>query len=59
VKMEHATVEGAQWREANLIVVGTHGITGFKHAILGSVAEAVVRHSPLPVLSIHGKQAAA
>jgi len=39
--------------DADLIVLGTHGRTGLRHAILGSVAEKVVRHSKRPVLTIH------
>jgi nucleotide-binding universal stress UspA family protein len=38
--------------EADMIVCGTHGRTGLKHAIIGSVAEKVVRKSRCPVLSI-------
>jgi nucleotide-binding universal stress UspA family protein len=37
----------------DLVVVGTHGRTGLRHALLGSVAERVVRKSGCPVLSIH------
>ncbi|UQA58556.1 universal stress protein [Polyangium aurulentum] len=37
---------------ADLIVMGTHGRSGIKRALLGSVAEKVVRHSPIPVLTI-------
>ncbi|HLV20975.1 MAG TPA: universal stress protein [Polyangiaceae bacterium] len=35
---------------ADLIVVGTHGRTGVRRLLLGSVAEAVVRHAKCPVL---------
>ena len=35
---------------AETIVVGTHGHTGIKHALLGSVAERIVRHAPCEVL---------
>jgi len=35
-----------------LIVMGTHGRTGLKHVLLGSVAEKVVRKSPCPVLTV-------
>lgn len=35
---------------ASMIVVGTHGRTGLKRALLGSVAEAVVRNATCPVL---------
>lgn len=37
---------------ADLIVIGTHGYTGLKHTVLGSVAERVVRHAPCPVLTV-------
>lgn len=37
---------------ADLIVVGTHGRTGLARALLGSVAEEVVRHSPCNVLTV-------
>lgn len=40
-----------EW-EADLLVLGTHGRTGFSHLIMGSVAEKVVRHSEIPVLII-------
>ena len=36
----------------DLIIMGTHGRTGFKHALLGSVAERVVRVASCPVLTI-------
>jgi universal stress protein A len=42
----------AEQIEADMIVCGTHGRTGLKHAIIGSVAEKVVRKSPCPVLSV-------
>ena len=37
---------------ADLIVLGTHGRTGFSHFMLGSVAEKLVRFSPVPVLTV-------
>jgi nucleotide-binding universal stress UspA family protein len=40
---------------ADLIVMGTHGRRGFAHAILGSVAERVVRLSPIPVLTARSR----
>jgi nucleotide-binding universal stress UspA family protein len=40
--------------KADLIVVGTHGRAGLAHALLGSVAEKVVRMSPIPVLTVRG-----
>jgi len=40
--------------KADLIVMGTHGRRGLERALLGSVAEKVVRMSPVPVLTVHG-----
>ena len=36
----------------DLIVMGTHGRTGIMHALLGSVAERVLRKAPCPVLTV-------
>ena len=41
----------------DLIVMGTHGRKGVTHFILGSVAERVVRESPVPVLTIRPEAA--
>lgn len=41
--------------KADLIVMGTHGRQGVGRVFLGSVAERVVRASPVAVLTIHGK----
>jgi nucleotide-binding universal stress UspA family protein len=38
--------------EHALLVVGTHGRTGLSHLLLGSVAERLVRLSPVPVLTV-------
>ncbi len=45
--------ELAREGQYDLIVVGTHGRTGIRHALLGSVAERVVRRAGCPVLTIH------
>ena len=45
-------VRVARERKADLIVMGTHGRTGLQHALLGSVAEKVVRLAPCPVLTV-------
>lgn len=37
---------------ADLIIMGTHGRRGLRRALLGSVAESVLRHAPCPVLAI-------
>jgi nucleotide-binding universal stress UspA family protein len=42
-----------RWR-ADLIVLGTHGRTGMRRFVMGSVAEQVVRSSPRPVLTVRG-----
>jgi nucleotide-binding universal stress UspA family protein len=36
----------------DLVVMATHGRTGLRHILLGSVAERVVRHSSVPVLTV-------
>jgi len=43
---------------ADLVVVGTHGRRGVVHALLGSVAERVVRLSPVPVLTVRAPEPA-
>ncbi len=42
----------AKENEIDLIVLGTHGRSGLAHALLGSVAEKVVRKAPCPVLTV-------
>jgi len=53
--------EGVAWSEivavakeqkVDLVIVGTHGRRGLPHVLLGSVAEKVVRSSPVPVLTV-------
>lgn len=41
---------------ADLIVMGTHGRRGIARALIGSVAESVVRTSPIPVLTLRGER---
>jgi nucleotide-binding universal stress UspA family protein len=45
-------VRAAAESGADVIVIATHGETGWRHAIFGSVAERVVRLAPCPVLTI-------
>jgi nucleotide-binding universal stress UspA family protein len=54
-------METAAAISADLIIVGTHGRRGLNRALMGSVAEHVVRHASCPVLSIseHDKTQAA
>ncbi len=50
---EQIVQEAKSW-PADLLILGTHGRQGFHHFMLGSVAEGVVRISPIPVLLIRG-----
>ena len=52
VSPEVGIVEAARSRGSDLIVIGTHGRTGLKHVVLGSVAERVVQHAPVAVLTV-------
>lgn len=47
-----AIVERAASGGYDLLVLGTHGRTGLSHALMGSVAEKVVRRAPCAVLTI-------
>lgn len=42
----------AEGVDARYVVMGTHGRSGIARAILGSVAEAVIRHAPCPVVVV-------
>jgi len=44
---------------ADLIVMGTRGLSGFKHVMLGSVAERTVRLAPCPVMTVHAPESSA
>lgn len=50
-----AIVDVAEREGYDLIVMGTHGRTGFDHLLLGSVAEKVVRAAKCPVLTVRLK----
>lgn len=49
----HMVNEAAEQIGAGMIVMGTHGRTGLPRALLGSVAEKVVRTARVPVLTLH------
>lgn len=51
-----AILEAAEQLHADLIVMGTRGLTGLKHVVLGSVAERTIRHAPCPVLTVHAPE---
>src|SRR5688572_19964193 len=42
----------AEDRAFDLVIMGSHGRTGFQRVLLGSVAEKVVRHAPCSVLTV-------
>ena len=59
VDLEVELIEGAPYAaiveeaaQSDLVVMATHGRTGFQRFVLGSVAERVVRTSPCPVFTI-------
>ena len=45
-------VRTAREKNADLIIIGTHGRTGIDHMLFGSTAEKVVRKAPCPVLTV-------
>jgi nucleotide-binding universal stress UspA family protein len=52
-----AIVQLAEELGADLIVMGSRGLSGIKHVLLGSVAERTVRAAPCPVLTIRDEAA--
>ncbi|TXT33639.1 MAG: UspA domain-containing protein [Planctomycetota bacterium] len=50
----HEILEYAAHEKIDLIVLTTHGRTGLKHLLMGSVAENVVRSAKCPVLTLRG-----
>lgn len=48
-------VETARKEGVHAIVMGTHGWTGLARAIIGSVADRVIRHAPCPVILVPTK----
>ena len=52
----HERVAGAaRSKKADLLVIGTHGRTGFAKLFLGSVASRILAVAPCPVLTVRGK----
>jgi nucleotide-binding universal stress UspA family protein len=49
-----AMADWASDHEVDLMVLGTHGLTGLKRLLLGSIAERLVRHAPCSVLVMRG-----
>ncbi|MBM3876789.1 MAG: universal stress protein [Verrucomicrobia bacterium] len=52
----HEIVTTARELDVDLIIISTHGHTGFKHMFMGSTAEKVVRHAPCPVLVVRERE---
>lgn len=48
-------VRYAKESDVDIIIMGTHGHTGLKHIVMGSVTEKVVRYAPQPVLTIKNR----
>jgi nucleotide-binding universal stress UspA family protein len=51
-RAENEIVDHAEKTHSDLIILGTHGRSGFGHVLLGSVAEKVVQHAHCPVLTV-------
>jgi nucleotide-binding universal stress UspA family protein len=49
----------AHEERVDLIIMGTHGRTGLRHLLLGSVAEEITRHAACPVFTVRTRGAAA
>jgi nucleotide-binding universal stress UspA family protein len=49
-------VETAKTKHMDLLIIATHGYTGLKYALLGSVAEKIIRHAPCPVLVVRAEE---
>lgn len=52
---EEGIVKAADFKGASLIIVGSHGRTGLKRLLMGSVAERVIGHAKCPVLVVRKK----
>lgn len=55
----HEILDHAKTLAADLIVLGTHGLSGFQHLVLGSVTEKVLRRAACPVLTVPPRAQAA
>ena len=49
-------VDAAKEMGVDLIILSTHGRTGLKHLLLGSMTENVVRRAPCPVLVVRERE---
>jgi nucleotide-binding universal stress UspA family protein len=48
-----AITQAAAAERADLIVLGTHGLSGLSRFLLGSVAQKVIATAPCPVMTVH------
>jgi universal stress protein A len=48
----HALLDLTKAEKYDLVIIGTHGRSGLAHLLLGSVAEKLIRHSTVPVLTV-------
>ena len=55
-RISERIIEAAQNWQADLLVLGTHGRQGFSRVLVGSVAEEVIRLTPVPILLVRGKE---
>jgi len=49
-------VKAAKEWSADLLVIGSHGRSGMQRALIGSVAESVMRHTPCPLVVVRSKE---
>ncbi len=49
-------INEAQPESFDLVIMGTRGLTGLEQLVLGSVAEAVLRRCPVPLLTVSGEE---
>lgn len=54
---DHIVKKAREW-PADLIVCGTHGRRGIRRLVMGSDAEYIVRHTPVPVLLVRSQESA-
>ncbi|NBQ69568.1 MAG: universal stress protein, partial [Nitrosomonadaceae bacterium] len=53
-RVAHVITAEVKNTQADLIIVGTHGRSGFSRMLLGSVAEGILRTADIPILLIRG-----
>jgi nucleotide-binding universal stress UspA family protein len=51
----HAILQEAAAHQAEMLVVGTRGLRGWRHVVLGSTAQRVIAGAACPVLAVHGE----